>query len=81
MVDGEILEYDPPYRFAHTQTAKEMLRGGMFILNNLKSIVETGRPPLLTRLMYKAMGAFESLLPRRTRSDRWPLETFGKEKR
>lgn len=118
MVDGEILEYDPPYRFAHThkftnlddpvckvtyelkpvtggievtlivdemplgtKTAKEMQRGGMFILNNLKSIVETGRPPLLTRLMYMAMGAFESLLPKRTRSDRWPLETFGKEKR
>ena len=111
MVDGEILEYDPPRRFVHlhrftqyddpvckvsydlkpvtggvevtltvddlppgTQTEKEMSRGGDFILRNLKAIVETGRPPLGTRLMYAMFGAMEFVLPKRTRTADWPLE-------
>ncbi|HUP96942.1 MAG TPA: SRPBCC domain-containing protein [Usitatibacter sp.] len=116
IVDGEVLEYAPPHRFAHThrftshqdpvckvtyelkpvkggvevtltvddlaigtKTANEMQRGGMFILNNLKSIIETGRPPLATRLIYGAFGAMEFVLPARTRTDKWPLEQREKE--
>ena len=111
MVVGEVVEYDPPQRFAHlhrftqhddpvckvvydlkpvaggvevrltvenlpagTRTATEMQRGGMFILNNLKAIVETGRPPLGTRLMYAMFGLLEFVLPGRTKSENWPLE-------
>ena len=111
IVDGDILEYDPPHRFVHThrftshddpvsivtyelkpvaggievtltvddlplgtRTATEMERGGMFILKNLKAIVETGRPPLATRLMYAMFGAMEFVLPARSKSERWPLE-------
>ena len=111
IVDGEILEYDPPRRFVHlhrftqyddpvckvtydlkpvtggvevtltvddlppgTQTEKEMSRGGDFILRNLKAIVEKGRPPLGTRLMYAMFGAMEFVLPKRTRTADWPLE-------
>ncbi|MBK6982216.1 MAG: SRPBCC domain-containing protein [Betaproteobacteria bacterium] len=58
---------------AGTGTEKEMRRGGDFILKTLKAIVETGRPPLGTRLMYAVFGALEFVLPAKTRSDRWPL--------
>jgi uncharacterized protein YndB with AHSA1/START domain len=111
MVDGEVVEYDPPRRFVHlhrftqfddpvcrvtyelkpvtggvevtltvddmplgTKTEREMRRGGDFILRNLKAIVETGRPPLGTRLMYSAFDALEFVLPKRTRTIHWPLD-------
>lgn len=111
IVDGEVLEYDPPRRFAHThrftqmddpvcrvtyelrpvdggievtltvddlplgtKTAGEMQRGGHFMLANLKAIVETGRPKAMARAMYWAFGRLEFLLPKKTRSEHWPLE-------
>jgi uncharacterized protein YndB with AHSA1/START domain len=111
IVDGEVIEYDPPRRFVHlhkftqhddpvckvtyelkpvaggievtltvddvpagTKTERGMAKGGDFMLANLKAIVETGRPPLSTRLMYFAMGALEFMLPARTRTENWPLE-------
>ena len=111
IVDGQIMEYDPPRRFVHThrftshddpvckvtyelkpvtggievtltvddiplgtKTEAEMRRGGDFILRNLKAIVETGRPPFGTRLMYAMFGAMEFVLPKRTRTVHWPIE-------
>jgi len=56
-----------------TATAKSMLQGGNMILQSLKAIAETGRPPLGTRLMYVAFGLMEFVLPKRTRSENWPL--------
>jgi hypothetical protein len=58
---------------AGTGTEKEMMKGGDFILRTLKAIVETGRPPLGTRLMYAMFGALEFVLPAKTRSENWPL--------
>jgi uncharacterized protein YndB with AHSA1/START domain len=115
IVDGDVVEYDPPRRFAHThrftqhgdpacrvtyelkpveggievtltvddlpigtRTANEMQKGGDFILGNLKSIVETGRPTLMARLMYRVFGAMEFVLPARTRTEHWPLDGKGK---
>jgi len=57
-----------------TRTAKSMAKGGMFILGNLKAIVERGRPPLGTRLMYAMFGAMEFVLPKKTKTENWPLE-------
>lgn len=59
---------------AGTRTAKSMQSGGTMIVNTLKAICETGKPPLGTRIMYALMGAMEFVLPKRCRSDRWPLE-------
>lgn len=59
---------------AGTKTAKSMASGGDMILKSLKSIAETGRPPLGTRLMYWLFERMEFVLPARTRAELWPLE-------
>lgn len=58
---------------AGSPTAKSMQSGGDMILRSLKSIAETGRPPLGTRLMYLAFSLLEFVLPARTKSEHWPL--------
>jgi uncharacterized protein YndB with AHSA1/START domain len=58
---------------AGTRTGKSMQQGGHTILKVLKAIAETGKPPLATRLMYAMFGALEFVLPKRTRSEHWPM--------
>jgi uncharacterized protein YndB with AHSA1/START domain len=58
---------------AGTRTAKSMQQGGDMILKTLKTIAETGQPPLRMRLMYSAFDLLEFVLPSRTRSEHWPL--------
>lgn len=58
---------------AGTPTGKSMQSGGTMILNTLKAIAETGRPPLGTRLMYWVFDHMEFVLPARTRTEHWPL--------
>ena len=57
-----------------TKTEKSMATGGDDILATLKAIIESGRPPLGTRIKYAMMGAMEFMLPGRTKSANWPLE-------
>ena len=57
-----------------TKTAKQMRQGGPWICNVLKSVVETGRPPVMARVLYPVMGALAPLTtPKRCRSSNWPL--------
>jgi uncharacterized protein YndB with AHSA1/START domain len=109
-VVGEVLEFDPPYRYAHTfqftnfddppcvvryvlkevdggteftlinenvppgtKTEKYMTQGGTFITENLKSIVETGKPTAGGKFALFMMGLFAPFTPRRCRSENWPL--------
>lgn len=63
---------------AGTRTAKDMARGGDFIAGTLKAIVETGRPPLGTRLLYGLFGLLGPVVtPKRCRVENWPLEEAG----
>jgi hypothetical protein len=56
-----------------TKTAKSMASGGTMIVNALKIICEGGKLPFGTRLMYAMFKYMEFMLPKRTRSERWPL--------
>ena len=108
-VVGEILEFDPPHRYAHTfkftnfddppckvsydlretpegvefiltcedlvpgsRTAKQMKGGADMIAKNLKSIVETGRLPFGTRMLYVLFRVMAPLTPKKCRSENWP---------
>lgn len=59
---------------AGTKTEKDMTRGGDFIVNTLKQIVETGKPALGTRILYVLFGLLAFTTPAKCRSERWPLE-------
>ncbi len=109
-VVGEILEYDPPRRYAHTfrftryddppctitydltevgdgvefvltaddvptgtKTAKQLEGGGKFIASSLKSIVETGRPPLGVRILFVLFKLLEPFSPAKIRATNWTL--------
>lgn len=60
---------------ANTRTAKDMAGGAKLILETLKSVTETGRPKLGTRLMYALFARLGFVLPKRTRAEHWPLPT------
>lgn len=110
-VVGEILQWEPPRRFAHTfrftqmddppcvvsyelapkdggveftlrisemtpgtKSAKQMLQGARLILNTLKGVIETGRPPLGVRLLFGLFALLEPMTPKRCRVENWSLD-------
>jgi len=56
-----------------TKTAKQMEGGAKFIVNTLKAIVETGRPSLGTRILYRVFKLMAPFSPKKTLSENWPL--------
>ena len=57
-----------------TKSAKQMRQGGQMIVNTLKSIVETGKPPFGVRILYNIVFPLaEPFSPKKTRSENWPL--------
>lgn len=107
---GEVLEFDPPRRYAHTfrftsnddppcrivyelfpkdggtefvmtlhdlpagaKSTKQMKQGGTMICNVLKSVVETGRVPLGSRLLFLMFALLEPLQPAKLKTEKWPL--------
>ena len=50
-----------------------MASGGAMILDLLKAICETGRPPFATRLICAIFDRMEFVLPARTKTEHWPL--------
>jgi uncharacterized protein YndB with AHSA1/START domain len=63
-----------------TKTTKQMVSGGKLIINTLKAVVETGRPKLGVRLLYRIFGLLESKTPAKCKVENWPLETDRKTK-
>lgn len=56
-----------------SRTAKDMVSGATMILNTLKAVVETGKPAFGTRLMYWMMDRMSFVLPKRCRTEAWPV--------
>ncbi|MCH8808010.1 MAG: hypothetical protein IH986_18240 [Planctomycetes bacterium] len=57
---------------AGTQTEKQMRRGGNMIARALKAIVETGKPPFGTRVLYGIFKLTAPLTPKKCLSENWP---------
>jgi len=56
-----------------SKTENSMGRGGPFIVNNLKALVETGHPKFSGRLILTMIRLAAGLTPKRCRSENWPL--------
>jgi len=109
-VVGDVLEFSPPHRYAHTmmftqyddgpvtviyeltevnggtefklitegvpagtKTEKSMVPGGKFITENLKSLVETGKPKFSGRMVMMLGPVFGMMTPKKCRIENWPL--------
>ncbi|MBP6444668.1 MAG: SRPBCC domain-containing protein [Gemmatimonadales bacterium] len=57
-----------------TKTAKDMTRGGDFIVKTLKEIIENGSPALGTRILFGVFGLLAFTTPAKCLSTHWPLE-------
>ena len=58
---------------AGTKTAKQMTRGGDFIVKTLKEIVENGQPSFGTRMLYTVFKVMEPFSPKSSRTENWPI--------
>jgi uncharacterized protein YndB with AHSA1/START domain len=58
-----------------TRTEKSMAQGGPFIVDNIKSVVERGRPTAGGRLILWMIRLTQPFSPARTRSQHWPVSS------
>lgn len=56
-----------------TKTAKQMQQGGTFIVENLKAIIETGKPKLGARLLFVLFKLLQPLTPAKSKTVHWPI--------
>ena len=56
---------------ADTKTTKQMTRGGDMIAKNLKTIVETGKLPFGTRVLYGIFALTAPFSPKKTLTENW----------
>ena len=54
-----------------TNTTKQMTQGGDMIAKNLKSVVETGKLPLGTRILYALFALMAPFSPKKTLTENW----------
>lgn len=111
-VVGEVLEFSPPHRYAHTmaftgyageapatvtyelkevpggtefslittnvpvgtKTEKSMAQGGPFIVDNLKALVETGKPAFSGKMVGVVNALTGFMTPKSCRIENWPLK-------
>ncbi len=59
---------------AGTKTEKQMKQGGDFIVKTLKGVVETGKPPMSSRLILWMISLFAWTTPKKCLSENWPLD-------
>lgn len=60
-----------------TKTAKQMVQGGKMIVNTLKSVMETGKPPFGIRMLYVLFKVMQPFTPKRCKSEHWPVNGNG----
>ncbi len=59
---------------ANTQTEKAMAQGGTFITENLKALVETGKPKFSGRLILAMISIMAPFSPKVCLSKNWPMD-------
>lgn len=113
IVAGQVLEFSPPHRYAHTlkftqypdapctviyelkeidggteftlitegvpagsKTEKSMVPGGAFITQNLKALVETGKPKFAAQMIMALGPLLGFTAPKTCRIEHWPLGRY-----
>ncbi len=62
-----------------TKTEKYVTQGGTFIVDNLKAVVETGKPTFGGRMLLLLIGLMTPFNPKSTLAENWPLAKRGGE--
>ena len=57
-----------------TKTEKQMKSGGTFIVNTMKSVVETGKPSLGVRLLFVLFAVMGPFSPAKAKTENWSFD-------